>query len=284
VRIGSEAIVWLSKGQDGKPIDHVPVTQDGRSAEEAGQLRYYDHTNSSHGSNPNGQHTNASDVYVLHANSQYTTAWENTPRMIGGAFNANVQGQNTSLHQDFIFVPGDSSGYSAGFAGSNGSPGGNRLYGVQVSYEGVPLVQSGSNLHGVIFGDGQKADVLGPNEIPTSRNNVSMDTGFRSFEVEITASVTDPDVTELRSELLVEGLPAGAQVFAADGTLITPNAEGRLLIGAEQLLKNADGSLVANIKVTVPADVDSFTVEATAYAGTGESENVSGTGSATVTQ
>src|SRR5690606_21044022 len=108
--------------------------------------------------------------------------------------------------------------------------------------------------------------------------------GFRSFEVEITASVTDPDVTELRSELLVEGLPAGAQVFAADGTLITPNAEGRLLIGAEQLLKNADGSLVANIKVTVPADVDSFTVEATAYAGTGESENVSGTGSATVTQ
>src|SRR5690606_18287979 len=124
----------------------------------------------------------------------------------------------------------------------------------------------------------------GPNEIPTSRNNVSMDTGFRSFEVEITASVTDPDVTELRSELLVEGLPAGAQVFAADGTLITPNAEGRLLIGAEQLIKNADGSLVANIKVTVPADVDSFTVQATAYAGTGESENMSGTGSATVTQ
>src|SRR5690606_17811490 len=73
VRIGSEVIVWLSKGQDGKSIDHVPATQDGRSAEEAGQVRYYDHTNSSHGSNPNGQHTNASDVYVLHANSQYTT-------------------------------------------------------------------------------------------------------------------------------------------------------------------------------------------------------------------
>src|SRR5690606_21421067 len=89
VRIGSEVIVWISKGADGQPIDRVPTTVDGGDA--TSQIRSY-----ANGALPTGgTNPGYADVFVLHANSQFTTNWGKLKtHMLGGhQFNGYVQGK-----------------------------------------------------------------------------------------------------------------------------------------------------------------------------------------------
>src|SRR5690606_3220754 len=121
-----------------------------------------------------------------------------------------------------------------------------------LSFDGKVLVPGTGNIHGIIFGDGEKPDVLGPSEPATSRVTEAS-ANLLQYDLAITAEVTDADTEELLAELTLTGVPQGATVYGANGAEIVANADGSFTLTGDLLTTVESGHITSSIQVVAPA-------------------------------
>ncbi len=221
VKIGEGVRVWLTEG------DAAP-----EAANPAEQIRYYTQGNQ-------GGDANYADIYVVHSQSGWfyrQSDWAPDRKelrkldSVGGNRESNADGD-----KDYIFVQReDGYSYSASHStNNNDATHVNTLDGVRVSYTGPGgsgslISQVSNNLEGVIFGNGSPAHLA--DSSGTTFETVAPSSGVEvSYEIAISAAVTDTDGSEFLGDLLLAGIPAGATVSAA-GAL----PEGLSLVQAGQ--------------------------------------------------
>src|SRR5690606_427234 len=146
----------------------------------------------------------------------------------GNAWSGHLEG-SYGQEPDYIFVPGNSAGYSGSYAGQQlgdewWQPPSNTMWGVSLKF-GDQVLASGNNLHGILFGDGQIKDVLGESGAETTRESDGFST-VTQFELTITADVVNVESEALDPLLTLTGIPAGATLLDSNGATISANPDG----------------------------------------------------------